>query len=50
MDKALCIPRTSEMQIFGDYNLGYGSVLNLGIYPKCNSNDIFGENVECTGD
>ena len=50
MDKAVCMPRTSEMRIFGNYNLGYGSFVYLSIYPKCNAYDLLGNYVKCTED
>ena len=36
LDKAVCVPKISEMKMFGDFNLKYGSIIGAILYPKCN--------------
>ena len=50
LEKALCLPRTSESIVFGDYTVGYGANLALVIQPKCLVFGDKGSYFECSTD
>ena len=37
--KSLCLPKTREMQLYGDIQLGFGRMIGLEIRPKCFVNE-----------